>query len=373
VPLFLTVGAGWPLGHVLSRVTVTPTPVAAAITAFITLAAFTLMLSQTLSSAVDALYERADLDLLFSSPLDPARVMFVRFLAVAASVFWIFGYFLTGPLVAIAVQGHLPWLAALVVLFALALASAGAGLLLASALFRLIGPRRTRTVAQIMAAVIGAAFFLTAQARNILGQGQSETAMVRVMRLARDPHVQIPGLDWPLRAMLGEPLPLLAVVAAGAAIFGLAAAILGPKFAADAAAAAGAGRGVTGRKRVSFGAFAEGAFVTTLRKELRLLLRDPALLTQVLMRVLYMLPLGFLLLRQAGRGDELLVPGSAAALSLMAGQWRAAWPGSRSRPRTRRTCWPRRRRRPAWCGGASWRPRPCRWRPCSRRSCCRCW
>ena len=38
------------------------------------------------------------------------------------------------------------------------------------------------------------------------------------------------------------------------------------------------------------------------------------------MRVLYMIPLGFLLLRQAGRGDDLMMPGSAAALCVMAGQ-----------------------------------------------------
>lgn len=320
VPLFLTVVGGIPLGRLLSRVEVTPTPVAAAIAAFMLIAFFTLMLSQTLTAAVDALYERGDLDLLFSSPLRPQRVMTVRFLAVAAGVFWIFGYFLTGPLVAIAVQGHLPWLAGLVVLFALALASAGAGLLLAASLFRVIGPRRTRTAAQVTAAVIGASFFLAAQAHNILGEGRSQSLWQTIMRLARDPQVQVPGLDWPLRAMLGEPLPLAAVVAAGAGLFWLASAILGPRFAADAAAAAGAGRGATGRTRTRFGAFAEGAFVTTLRKELRLLVRDPALLAQVLMRVLYMLPVGFLLLRQAGRGDDLLFPGSVAALCLIAGQ-----------------------------------------------------
>lgn len=58
----------------------------------------------------------------------------------------------------------------------------------------------------------------------------------------------------------------------------------------------------------------------TLRKELRLLARDPALIAQVLLRVLYVLPVGFILLRQAGRGETLLMPGGAAALALLAGQ-----------------------------------------------------
>lgn len=227
IPVALTLFAGWPLGHLLARVEITPTPVTAAVTAVAVASVFTLMLSQTLSAAVDALYERNDLDLLFSSPVEPRKVMTVRFLGVAASVFWIFGYFVTGPLLAIAVQGHPEWLAALVVLFALALAAAGAGLLLASGLFRLLGPRRTRTTAQVMAALIGAAFFLVAQAQNILGEGGSRSLWAQVMALARDPRVQVPGLDWPLRALIGQPLPLLAAVAAGGAVFWLANATLG--------------------------------------------------------------------------------------------------------------------------------------------------
>jgi ABC-2 type transport system permease protein len=66
--------------------------------------------------------------------------------------------------------------------------------------------------------------------------------------------------------------------------------------------------------------FAANAFNATLIKELRLILRDPALIAQVLLRVLYMAPLGFLILRQAGAGQSLALPGSAAALSLVAGQ-----------------------------------------------------
>jgi len=318
-PILMTLGVGVPAGLALRGMEIAPSPVLSAMAALAVAGLFTLMLSQTLASAVDALYERGDLDLLFSSPLTPRAVMTVRFLAVAANVFWVFGYFIAGPIAMIALLGHPAWLAALVVLFAVALAAAGAGLLLAAALFRVLGPKRTRTFAQVLAALIGAAFFLVAQARNILGRGGSQTAWEQVMRLARDPHVQVPGLDWPLRAALGQPLPLLVAVALGAGVFWIANLILGPRFAADASAAAGAGRGVI-RARGPAGPFAEGAFASTLRKELRLLARDPALITQVLLRVLYILPVGFLLLRRAGEGQALLLPGGAAGLALLAGQ-----------------------------------------------------
>jgi ABC-2 type transport system permease protein len=321
LPLILLVTAGMPLGLALRHANVPIIPAAGLIAAAATVMIFTLMLSQTLAAAVEALYERADLDLLFSSPIPPRRVMTVRFLAVAATVFALYGIITTPILLPIAVLGHPTWLAAEVVLFTVALTATGVGLLVAAALLRLIGPRRTRTIGQVLAAVIGAAFFLIVQARNILGGAQTANVWATVMRIGQDPRFHgFPGLDWPLRALIGEPLPLGGMVAAGVGVFLLANQLLGARFAADAAAAAGAGAG--GRKAKVSGriSFAAGAFQATVRKELRLLVRDPALITQVLLRVLYMIPLGFLLLRRASEGQSVLLPGSAAALAFMSGQ-----------------------------------------------------
>jgi len=322
LPLILMLLAGVPLAFVLRHVREIPiNPLASLIGVAIVAVAFTLMLSQTLAAAVDALYERADLDLLFSSPMAPRRVLAVRFLAVSFSVFAFFGMILGPILLPIAVMGHPSWLAALLVLFCVALAASGAGLLLAAGLFRVIGPRRTRTLGQVLAAILGAAFFLIAQARNILGGAKTAGLAAVVVQLAKDPRFQaVPGLSWPLRALLGEPLPLLAAIGLGGGVFLIANQILGARFAADAAAAAGAGVG--GKVSKSFGRlqFSADAFAATFLKEIRLIARDPALIAQVLLRVLYMLPVGFVILRQAGQAQTLALPGSAAALSLMAGQ-----------------------------------------------------
>ena len=80
------------------------------------------------------------------------------------------------------VLGHPGWIALEVVLFSIALGATGAGLLVAAALFHAIGARRTRTVGQVLAAITGAAFFLTAQAYNILGRTQSASLWQRLMR-----------------------------------------------------------------------------------------------------------------------------------------------------------------------------------------------
>jgi ABC-2 type transport system permease protein len=57
-----------------------------------------------------------------------------------------------------------------------------------------------------------------------------------------------------------------------------------------------------------------------MRKELRLLLRDPTLLSQVLLRVLYILPLGFALVRGASHGrhgaDAVFASGGQVTLTM---------------------------------------------------------
>jgi ABC-2 type transport system permease protein len=317
----LMLAAGVPLGFALRQFEPKVTPEAVVFSLAALAAIFALMLSQTLAAATDALYQRGDLDLLFSSPLDPRRVLAVRFLAVALQVFLAFAGFLSAFLIPVAVIGHPPWLAGLAVLAALALAATALGLILAMGLFALIGPRRTRAVAQVLAALIGAAFFLIVQARNLLGASRAGGVMADVVRAAEDPRLALPPLaDWPLRAAMGEPVPLAAILGVCIGLFVLTSARLGRRFADNAAAAAGMERGAARARGRPPGAFAQGAFAATLRKELRLLRRDPAMLSQVLLRVLYLLPLALVLIRGTNGHVSTAVTGGAAALCFMSGQ-----------------------------------------------------
>lgn len=279
----------------------------------------TLMLSGTLAGSADALYERGDLDLLFSSPIAPRKVLFVRALGLAVNAglwFMVPAVLLLTPSI---VLGHPAWLGVFVVLAAAALGASGVGMLLAMALFALIGPRRTRTVAQVMAALIGAAFFLASQYRNLMGEKASQSLFARIAMDAREGRIQLPPFaDLPLRAAVGEPIPLLILVVVGAGIFLFAAQVLGRRFADAAAATAGAGtrKAAKGPTR----AFAAGPFQATVRKELRLISRDAALLSQVLLRVLYMLPLALVLARNATHMPVWALAGPAAAVTFLAGQ-----------------------------------------------------
>ena len=315
----LIVFGGVAMGLALRGQQVPVVPLAVVIVDLALAVILTLMLSSTLAASADALYERGDLDLLFSSPLAPRKVLFVRALGLAVNAglwFMVPAVLLLTPSI---VLGHPAWLGVFVVLAAAALAASGVGLLLAMALFAVIGPRRTRTVAQVMAALIGAAFFLASQYRNLMGQKASESLFARIATDAREGRIQPPPLaDLPLRAALGEPIPLLILVALGAGIFLFAAQTLGRRFADAAAATQGAEtrKGAKGPTR----AFAAGPFQATVRKELRLISRDAALLSQVLLRVLYMLPLALVLARGAAHMPVWALAGPAAAVTFLAGQ-----------------------------------------------------
>lgn len=316
------VAAGVGLGFLIREVGYEVTPLVVVAVDLAALLIFTIMVSSTLARAAQVLYLRDDLDLLLSSPLPPGRILAVRFAGIAFSVtlFWLV---LAGGLLApIAVIAAPALLAVLLVLLALGLVASAVGLLLTTLLFRLIGPRRTRTLAQVLSALIGASIFLSTQLPNILrghGGDYSRWGWLRPY-FTGEAHLDLPPhADLLARAAVGQPVPLLLVLAVSLGFFMLVTQLLGRQFARDAASAVGSDPARKASRRTA-GAFAAGAFAATLCKELRLLMRDIALFSQVLLRVLYMLPLAFVFVRNAGAGDSMLLPAAAAAMSVMAGQ-----------------------------------------------------
>ena len=313
---------GVPLGFLLRHVEV-PVTKASALMADLAIAVIgSLMLSQTIASAVESLYQRGDLDLMFSSPLAPRKTLTVRFATLAVNAFLAICLFFSPLFLPVAIVGHPEWLSVYVVMAALALTTSSLGLLLGMAMFSLIGPRRTRAIAQVTAALIGAGFFLGTQLSNIIGGRRTGGMWSEAMRIANDPTFHLPpGGTWPLRAMMGEPLPLLCLALGSILLFVAASSVLGATFVANAASASGADTiRAQAAARAGPARFSQGAFTATLRKELRLLWRDAALLSQVLLRMLYLLPLGFLAIRSIGASDQVAAPGAAAALTFMAGQ-----------------------------------------------------
>lgn len=324
----LTVFAGFPLAYLLRHRTIAASPFIVLSLDLALVLLFTLLLSQTLASATLSLYERGDLDLLLSSPLPPRRVLAVRAFVIATTPFLVLAAIVTPFLVPLGLLGHANWLAAYLVLASLALAAASLGLMLAMALFAAIGPRRTRTIGQIGAAFIGAGFFLFSQIRNFYPQ-EVPVLFANFKTAAASPVLAPDGpLAWPARAVMGDPYPLAAAIVLSLVFFATSAATLGRRFAADAAIAAGVDAGARPKaSSAKVSEFQGGVLRVLMRKELKLLARDPTLVSQVLLRVLYLIPLLFVLMGRAASHRESAVATGAGALAFVASQVAAslAW------------------------------------------------
>ncbi len=285
------------------------------------LLALSLMLSQAMESVTRAFYTRSDLDLLLSSPAQASKIFAVRIATIALSVM-VMAALLAGPFInVLAFVGGAHWLAAYGVVAAMGATAAALAVLLTTFLFQVIGPRRTRLVAQIVAAVIGAAFVIGLQLAAIASDG----TMSRYAVLASAPIVALaPDADsamwWPVRAMFGHGIALLAVLTASFAMLVVAIVLVSPRFAGCATAA---GNVPSSRSRRPVAAFRPASPMEMLRrKEWTLLRRDPWLLSQTLMQMLYLLPPAFLLWRSfedTRASVVLLVPVLVMAAGQLAG------------------------------------------------------
>jgi ABC-2 type transport system permease protein len=198
-----------------------------------------------------------------------------------------------------------------------------AALALTLALFRLVGAKRTRLIAQIVAAVIGAAFVIGLQIAAIFSSGSISrfAALQSDWMLAHAPDTSS-AFWWPAHAMLGDRRALVAVVVFGFGLLGLAITLFSRRFGDHALAAAGVSNTVVRQRRWSL-TFRRHSPARVLRqKEWTLLARDPWLISQTLMQILYLLPPAVLLwvtFRSGGGSYVVLIPVVVMAAGQLAG------------------------------------------------------
>ncbi|MBR0691980.1 permease [Bradyrhizobium lablabi] len=255
-----------------------------------------LMLSQAIESVTRVFYARADLDLIMSSPVKLTNIFSVRIAAIGLSVTGM-ALLLSAPFIDVLVFcGGPRWLAGFGAVIAIGLSAAAAAIAITVLLFRLIGPVRTRLAAQIVSAVIGAGFVIALQVGAILSYGTlSRFALLTsdaAARFAPDPGSVV---WWPARAALGDVEVLMLLVAGALAMLGVVMAVFAPRFAGTIASVAAHPTAATSGRARSFRA---GSRQQALRwKELLLLCRDPWLLSQSLMQMLYLVPPALMLWR----------------------------------------------------------------------------
>ena len=266
-----------------------------------------LMLSQAIESVTRVFYARADLDLIVSSPVKLANVFSVRIAAIALSVIAM-ALLLSTPFVdVLVIGGGLRWFAAYGVVVAIGLSAAAVAIAVTIVLFHLIGPSRTRLVAQILAAIVGAGFVIALQIAAILSYGTLSRFAVLTSDVAAGFAPDIESLVWwPARAALGDGEALLFLLAGGLLLLGAVMAIFSARFADTVVRVSVTASQV--RRGNSVRTFRAGSRRQALRwKEFVLLRRDPWLVSQTLMQLLYLVPPALMLWRSFADSSAAIV------------------------------------------------------------------
>ena len=261
---------------------------------------FVLMVSAALDSAAYALYARGDYDLLFSAPLPPRTVLFVRALNVFGFTVAKAGLY-GAPMLLLLAAGQGPhWLAGLPLILALALAATSLSIAFAMGLVRLIGIRRTRVAAQVAAALAGLLVLVMVQWESIMGPGPKDALAAAYMA---DPNSFVWRIvTLPARALTGDLAALAGMAAFALVTSGLLFVGLAESFVRNAVLAAGASAAAPARSRRSRATFGASPVAALMLKERRVILRDPWLMSQILMQCIFLLPIAVVTVYRVATG-----------------------------------------------------------------------
>ena len=257
-----------------------------------------IFVAAAIDSAVHALHQRADYDLLFSAPLPPRMIFLIRALNVALVTFTKVLLY-SAPLINVMVWRHGPsFLAGYGVLLAMAMIAACIAIAIVLLLMALGSANRIRILAQVFSAVAALSVVFMLQRRSLLPLEVNELIDAAFSG-------GLPAwLEMPARAALGDPAALAVTLIASVALSALALSLLAEPFVKAAVRSAGAvaasPRGRSGGGAARFGRSALGALVW---KERQLVLRDPSAISQVLMPCLFLLPVGLSAFQNAGSGN----------------------------------------------------------------------
>ncbi|HET8932028.1 MAG TPA: hypothetical protein VFN67_01250 [Polyangiales bacterium] len=269
----------------------------ALITGLATLTLLTLW-ARALTLSVQSLYERGDVELLVSSPLEPRTWFAVRASAIAVRSAAEYAVLLLPVANVFIAFGKLRWLLVYVAVPLGALLATSAALWLALGLLRCFGPRRTRLFAQIVAALIGVAAALLVQVPSLYWY--DDASPDTLAHLSALPSAN--SAAWlPARIVMGKSLWSPVIALACFATFVASVRWLAGPFSSGLTSTTQA---VVRRPRSSqrLPHFHTGARTALIRKELRVALRDPWLMTQLMQQNLFLLPATLMFTRWNLRG-----------------------------------------------------------------------
>ncbi len=267
-----------------------------------------LMASQAMESITRAFYTRSDLELILASPAPATKLFAVRMLAIALATTSLTVLVSAPAINVLAALDGLSWLMAYPVIYAFGLMATSFAILLTMGLFVVIGPSRTRLVAQIAAAIVGAGFVIGIQliAISAIGSISRFELLQSDVILSAAPSFQS---HWWLAAKgaMGDLHAALILLGAGIVAFAVTIALTARHYAhiVVSAGSVDMASAPVRKGKVSFARMNAAAMLR--RKEWKLLLRDKWLISQTLMQLLYLIPPAFMLWHSFGSGNSIAV------------------------------------------------------------------
>jgi ABC-2 type transport system permease protein len=273
------------------------------------------MTTQAIIGSQQTLYESRDLDLLLTAPIEGRVVLLAKLAGIAGAIVLTYAGLMLPLVVPVAILGHPRLFGVIGLLVAIALTATAIGIAITLILASIAGPRAARTVGQIAAALLGGALFLTTQLSHTGGRRSSFSVVFEDLHawgLGDRGWSGVPG-----HAAFGDPLSIALLMAIGVALFGGTGVALQRLFLSGYQAAGMRLSRARPTGKASSRLFHAGLFRSVLAKEWRLLARDPGIVFQIILRLVYLIPL--MLLAYRGGGST-IAPGLAFASVLVATQ-----------------------------------------------------
>lgn len=291
-----------------------PPQFASAIT-LVLAAVFMLMLSSGLKASVEALFDRGDLDLLLSSPLPSPSILTVRLTGIVIGIASTYLFFFAPFAHVGLLLGQVRWLGIYPTVIGSAAIAASLAMLLTLALVRFVGARRTRVIAQVIGALAGALMFLVSQLFNLVAHdAQAEVTQWLGSWFGPDGPLGPDSPAWlPGRAALGARGPLLGMSLLVAGVFFLTIRLTHRFFVHGLQQAASTSRPAAPRPGGVRYRFGRSLAEVVVVKEWRLIVRDPHLVSQTLLQLLYLLPLCFIIVSK----PDIRLTGIGSGLTLL--------------------------------------------------------
>lgn len=282
-----------------------------------------LMASQAMESITRAFYTRSDLELILSSPAPATKLFTIRMAAIAFATTSLTLTVCAPALNVLAYIDHAGWLLGYAVILGSGLIATSFGILLTMAMFKLLGPKKTRLLAQIFAAIVGACFVVGIQIFAIASIGSISRVELLNSEYLSNILPDLESIIWlPAKAASGDISSALIFAVIAVFTFGLCLLAFAGKFGKTVLKASSVdfSEGAKTSKEIRFKA--KSASAVLRQKEWKLLLRDKWLFSQTLMQLFYLLPPAFMLWQGFGQNQSsafVMVPVLVMAAGQLAG------------------------------------------------------